>query len=245
MRNLLRQFVLRSKRYLRTNKLTKGLYKDLYALKEIPRKKRKHKNIDKAGFELISTIHKIFKEADIMYFLDFGTLLGMVREQGFIKHDLDIDIAVVINARVSSNLIKRIMAKNGFVLRYEYIFNNMNVEDSFLYKGVKVDICYYTNNDQSSRCWLFYRKPDNNYEENYFNVVEFNYSKITKVKTIKIGNTELQVPINAERVLKEKYGNNWSVPDKNWVYWKAPNAKYCNELGYRIVYNSTFAAPIN
>ena len=74
---------------------------------------------------------------------------------------------------------------------------------------------------------------------------EFNYSKITKVKTIKIGNTELQVPINAERVLKEKYGNNWSVPDKNWVYWKAPNAKYCNELGYRIVYNSTFAAPIN
>jgi len=53
------------------------------------------------GLELLSTTIKILNDLDIKYYLDFGTLIGAVREKGFIEWDDDIDISLVdeINAQ--------------------------------------------------------------------------------------------------------------------------------------------------
>jgi|GEM_PF-136232 len=238
MMEILVQFWLKIKFMLRNNPLTKGLYCWLYTqIKAKPQQAKKRKDIKRAGFELISKIHNMFKPVNVFYFVDFGTLLGMIREGDFIKHDLDIDIGVVLNGEVTVDLIRNLMQENGFLLKYEFIYNGMNVEDSFLYKGIKVDIDYYINDDLTSKCYLFYRKPDLIYEDNEFNVVELNYSKIIKTTTIEVKGIEMEIPQNVEKVLVEKYGSNWKIPDPNWVYWKAPNAKYCEEIGVRIVHN--------
>lgn len=234
--NFIQQTLVKIKSCLRTNKHTKDLYNRLYSLKEMPRKKRKQKKIQKRGFEVIDKINRIFKTAGIMYFVDFGTLLGMVREKGFIKHDLDVDIGVLINPSIGINSIRESLANNGFILKFEYVFKDMIVEDSFIYKGIKIDFCYYRNDDLFSKCWLFYRKPDFIYEDNYFSVVEIKHTKITETQTLSLYGIEMEIPINTDKILEEKYGKCWKVPDKKWVYWKAPNAVDCDEIGYCIVH---------
>ncbi|WP_158740069.1 LicD family protein [Defluviitalea raffinosedens] len=228
------------KRCLKKNKFTKELYKNLSVFKRQVITRKKRKLMQENGFEIISLIHKSFNEFRIMYFLDFGTLLGIIREKGFISHDLDIDIGVITDDRINNNFIRQILQSKGFKLKYEYIYKNEVVEDSFVYKNIKVDISYYKNDDQYSRCWLFYIDPnrgiDNKTNRDEMNVVELTYSKISETKIIKINGIEMQVPMKPEKLLEEKYGLEWTKPNKNWIYWKAPSATPCNELGYRKVY---------
>ena len=53
------------------------------------------------------------------YSLAFGTMLGAVREHGFIGHDLDIDVFVRIED-FNKNLID-CLKKAGFILKHTFI----------------------------------------------------------------------------------------------------------------------------
>lgn len=224
------------KRFLKKNKYTKTLYK---AIKQVLINSQR-KNIKKNGFEVISVIHECFDNYNINYFLDFGTLLGMIREKNFISHDLDIDIGVIVNNKADIVFLRNILMNLGFKLKYEYIFKNLTVEDSFVYKNIKIDISYYRNDNKYSRCWLFYTDSDVtiNKEDmnNNMNVVELRYSKIHETEILEINGIKMRIPKNAEKLLEEKYGKEWKKPDKSWIYWKAPSAIPCKELGYRIIH---------
>lgn len=43
--------------------------------------------------ELLTNFHQAMNEVGIPYWLEFGTLLGAVREHSFISHDFDLDVA--------------------------------------------------------------------------------------------------------------------------------------------------------
>jgi len=45
--------------------------------------------------ELLSYIVDVFDQNGIVYFLDYGTLLGCIRDESFIPWDTDIDIGVI------------------------------------------------------------------------------------------------------------------------------------------------------
>ncbi|AQS53136.1 hypothetical protein BW727_100743 [Jeotgalibaca dankookensis] len=52
------------------------------------------KAIQNYGLEILSVFHNICEANELKYILDFGTLLGAVRHQGFIPWDDDIDVAM-------------------------------------------------------------------------------------------------------------------------------------------------------
>lgn len=202
--------------------------------------KRKRKLIKKSGLKLIVTLQKLFDEySSIIFFVDFGTLLGFVREGGFINHDLDIDFGVINDTSNHSANIVGILTKIGVKHIKDYIFMGNIVEQSFIYKKIKFDICYYNQSSLNSVCYLFYTDPNSKekYEDNKMNVVQLSYSKIEGLRKLKVKDEFINVPLNTESLLEEKYGKNWKIPDKKWIYWKAPNAKPCNELGYQVVYD--------
>jgi len=58
-------------------------------------KTRKRSAIQKYGFDVLDHIHAVLEKEGIVFFLDFGTLLGIVREGRFIDHDVGLDIDVV------------------------------------------------------------------------------------------------------------------------------------------------------
>ena len=46
---------------------------------------------------LLKEIVYVLKDNDIPYYLDCGTLLGCIREKGFIEHDTDVDVATHVS----------------------------------------------------------------------------------------------------------------------------------------------------
>ena len=52
------------------------------------------RNIQLAEFDMLLAVDKVFKELKLRYYLGAGTLLGAVRDGGFIPWDDDIDLDV-------------------------------------------------------------------------------------------------------------------------------------------------------
>lgn len=201
-------------------------------------KKLKRRAIKNNGYRLIASLNDVFEAINVTYFADFGTLLGFVREGRLMSHDLDVDIGV-ITGDVSKEEVKIAMEKAGFRLYRQYIYNGDTVEDSYHFfdgkKGVKIkfDINYYENGDDYSKTWLFYWNRNWKYKKkNERHIVEMTYSRIPGVKTIKIHGMDINIPINAEQLLEEKYGPSWRVKDKTWIYWESPAAKKLDDIGY-------------
>jgi hypothetical protein len=44
----------------------------------------------------------------------------------------------------------------------------------------------------------------------------------------------INIPQNSISFLKQKYGESWETPDKNWIYWDSPSGKLLDEIGYFI-----------
>jgi len=194
------------------------------------------KNIDNALIMLKDTID-VLDELNIKYYLDFGTLLGAVRDKGFIPWDDDIDISLVDKKDYNKLpfVLKKIQNKN----RYRtYLFN---YETSLLNRKKRNEIIYNTN--------IFFTNPTNyhiakirtnkflifgrgntqmdifcKYEydnklywmaDGIFNQID---NKILKegFKKILFYNIECFIPINYDEYLSSIYGK-WQKKDKKWT----------------------------
>lgn len=69
------------------------------------------------GLIALTEIVKILVDNKIYYWVDAGTLLGIVRDGGFIENDTDIDIAVVID---NPDMLYKILQNNGYNIWYYY-----------------------------------------------------------------------------------------------------------------------------
>ena len=196
----------------------------------------KRANIQKNGLAVLEeTLEMLNNIKDVKAFADFGTLLGIVRENGLLKHDLDIDTAVLGKPNLY-RYVTMLMERNGYKLWREYIIGGKVVEQSYHYKDTKVDVNYYEYNDKGVNTWLFFRYPKTKYPNNTRNIVRMNYAMVKNVKKIDVQGHKIYVPDCAERLLEEKYGKNWRLPDKGWIYWQSPAATILDEIGYFIDY---------
>ncbi len=217
------------------NKLLLFLKKIYCKIRDKKQKENKQKKLQRYGYGLMSDLNKILDTLNVVYFIDFGTLLGIIRDNKIMDHDLDMDIGIIPDD-FSTEEIRKTLESAGFILWKQYFNGNKILEESYLYKGVKFDINYYEQTKNNSKVWLFYRKPGVQYKEGIRNIVEMTYSKITGTKKIKVKNIVVSVPLDSEKLLEEKYGKNWRIPDKNWIYWKNPAAKPIKNIGNFIVY---------
>ena len=220
---------------VRKNKFLFFLYYNVLVKYRI---KKKRKIISKYGYDLLKDIHRILNQEKIKFFIDFGTLLGMIRDNGFIKYDLDIDIGVIGESAEIVKKVKEHLINGGYIFKSQMIFKEKIVKQKFLYKQIKIDISYYEQGETTSKCYLFYIDYEANiiHPKNYFSAVQMTYDKIEGIKKYQIGDYEFNIPINTERLLEQKYGDDWTIPDSKWVYWESPSAKRCKALGFRKVY---------
>ncbi len=197
---------------------------------------KKRQNIQKNGLAVLEeTLEMLNNIKDVKAFADFGTLLGIIRENGLLKHDLDIDTAVLGRPNLY-RYVTMLMERNGYELWREYITNGKVVEQSYHYKDTKVDVNYYEYRGKGVNTWLFYRDPSRKYRNNIRNIVRMDYALVKDVKKIDVQGHKIYIPDSAEKLLEEKYGKNWRVPDKGWIYWQSPAATKLKEEGYFIDY---------
>lgn len=174
----------------------------------------------------LSSLVKTFNSSKVEYFVEFGTLLGLIREGDIIRWDDDIDISILSNEygkvmKLLEGEIVKISIETGVEWEYQtrindndnprsivLLFNNINGE--FKSFTVSITLIYFSNGNaiQPMNC-----------------LPELHYRNF---ETIKYENNEVRVPFNYIGYLEATYGD-WKTPQKNLTYG---DYKFVYEQGF-------------
>lgn len=201
----------------------KNLLKPLYyPFKEYIKNKRNEK-FRKNALSIISEFTTCLDKYNIPYTIAFGTLLGGIREKGFIKHDLDIDLAMWRDERPDN--LPQILLGAGFKLAHSFSIEDgkLGLEETYTKNGVGIDIFYFfpAVNELPYCCDFL------GYEGAVTHAVSMKkYGRVlarriempmTKERMIiDFENLQLYAPINAHELLVFRYGPDYMVPNPEW-----------------------------
>ena len=134
------------------------------------------------------------------WFVCYGTLLGLVRENSCIDKDDDIDIII---EKSNYDIIKKILIENDFKLCYDYGIKNskyiIKTKSTSDYSSIDIYMGDY-NNENVKDLW------------NKLTIKDC-YSD-TENKTFiekKWNGQNIYYPNNYERILINRYGNDWKI----------------------------------
>ncbi|MBR5451684.1 MAG: hypothetical protein IKV36_01680 [Clostridia bacterium] len=235
-----RVFINKVKDFFRENKLTSAAFRFLKNIRkrdEAKRKQQKRETLQKNGIALVHLIQDLLAEE--FFHFDMGTLLGIIREGRLLGHDIDVDIALHIKGKEGVTRIREVLESKGCQLNSSFCVDEIGVvEDSFYVMGIKFDVAYYFEKEDKDVTYLMYKNPYNPPQDGFFNVVELSCSPIRELTQVDFGGKMINVPKESEKYLAERYGENWRIPDKNYIYWKGPSTKPTDYIGRKTTYNS-------
>ena len=105
-------------------------------------KKKRNALFRKNGLNVLKTFDACMTKNNIPYTLAFGSMLGAVREHGFIKHDLDMDVAIW--AEDYTPELREQLASFGFSLVHEMTVDDgqSGREETYELEGVQIDVFF-------------------------------------------------------------------------------------------------------
>lgn len=224
------------KKFLRNFILTRHIYLFLHELFHGFRSTRHkfilRKTLQQNGEETVRAIQEMLDSTGVFFFFDMGTLLGIIREGRLLRHDMDIDVAVFTEDASQKESLKQTLLAKGCTLRYSYSVEELGVvEDSFVYNDIKFDINYFSEVNGMDVCYLMYTDPNKGYPVGKMSVVQLMTPHISALKKIDFGGCMINVPEDPEKYLAARYGENWRIPDKNYIYWKGPSTSPTDYIG--------------
>lgn len=177
------------------------------------------------GLKVIEEFDKVLTDNSIPYILFFGSLLGAIREHGFIKHDLDLDVAIW-NEDYSDEITK-CLERSGFKLTKSILVDGGKFarEETYEKEGIGIDIFYlypYSETDGYVCCFRNYpdclnfehsiHKHGGLYAVQYYFPIKKRISRISFEDKL-----NLPIPENAHEIMRCIYGNSYMIPQPNRV----------------------------
>lgn len=159
--------------------------------------------------DMLKNIIKIFEKHELNYWLDWGSLLGLIREGKLIRFDTDLDFGIFLN-----DLDKIKNMKSDFdEIGYNLCITNCS-------GGCFPKIYYSQKNNLYADIWLW------DYVEDSLRLMKVNeeYSKINRVpkyfyenlETIEFNDIKIKIPSNIEKYLEFRFGKDWRIPDRHF-----------------------------
>lgn len=181
--------------------------------------RRRHEacmRLQRYGWEILERVDIALKNADSGYFVDYGTLLGLVREKGFIRHDDDIDFSLPYG-RLSAKDLLEIMLKNGFKFMRAFVWRGNVTEITFLYKRIEVDFFYVFREKGGPNFSLIYDLFSVEGEEHVARkITRLEKPDVMDVALMGIQGMKVPIPCAVTEFLQYSYGSNWNTPVKNY-----------------------------
>lgn len=207
------------KKALKSYALGKMIYPFIqrsYQMVALPLKRRR---LQSYGGVVLHRLHTLLSNAKIDYYADWGSLLGIVREGGFIRHDDDIDLTIV-DKNVNPRLLLKLLLEHEFHFIHAIEIDKRLVEFSVSWKKLSIDFFFRIPVEQDGMvgiCDVYYN-PNIQYEnpnQNNYRVWYFAEEVSTKIIDFKGG--DVRIPENPESILEFEYGSDWRSPISGWV----------------------------
>lgn len=153
------------------------------------------------GGDFLSDLYEASHEIGIRPFLMWGTLLGCVREGGFLARDRDIDIGILHSDYLKKDDLVSAMKRRGYVVRYDAPYKLSLVRtDHFL----KMDIDVFYPWKGAMICATAY--------DGRVLGASFPKGSFDELQEVRfVGNPRVLIPASPERVLEAAYGD-WRTP---------------------------------
>ena len=201
----------------------RGLLKPLYYFFYKDRKNKElKKRMQNNGLKILSEFHECLTSHNIPYTLAFGTLLGAIREHGFIKHDFDIDTFMWIDDYNSS--VNDYLIDAGFTMLHSFKIEDgkYGLEQTYEKEGVHIDIFFiYPPVENLPYCCDFLPMEFSSYVtcmkvHGFVQARRLEMPFIKERRIEKFEGLDLYVPANSEELLTYRYGDDYMVPNPNW-----------------------------
>lgn len=195
-----------------------------------PRRRRK---MAKYGIPMLQHIDAAMKAAGKPYTLIYGSLLGAVREKGFIPHDCDVDVAIWADEDYSA--VWQALEAAGFSRRRGITVDGgaFGKEETWKWNSIHVDFFYFFPDGKGG--WYgteFY--PQDGCKGWKDSIEKFGGLKVLKTLLpitksthyVPFENIEMPVMDCAMDFVVDYYGPGWRVPDPTFVYPRKGETNY-------------------
>lgn len=166
------------------------------------------------GLKICQKIHDVLTDRGCKYFADHGTLLGLIRENGMIAHDTDMDFSIPPDQSLKA--VVAALTQDGFSIVHGFSINGAVEEVTVGYEGLTMDFfkCHLIGDYLGH--YVFVTKYDPK-TGNYLGVMahERKRPSLKGLETKMFGpdhDVQVSIPVNAIEYLTASYGN-WQVPD--------------------------------
>lgn len=203
------------KKVLKSCRLGKLLYpivQRIYKIFNIPKKRRL---LQRNGLEILRVLDSTLHDLNIEYFVDYGTLLGVIREGGFIKTDDDIDITIC-NPEVDARMLVRQLLERGFEFIHALEYQGKTRLFSMSWRGTSVDFYLRDWSEDRAEYWIYgiYFDPHLVYPGEEWNSCRRICYPLSMVpERFQFKGIIISIPHGAEDHLKFEYGVDWRIPD--------------------------------
>ena len=223
-------------------KFLKKLFMPIYSRYKTKINDNRRHYFNEFGLEVLKDFDAALYNNGIKYFTFAGTLLGAIREHGFIKYDMDIDVAM-FNDDYSPDLDK-VLHEAGFELMhyFEVDAGLKGRELTYVKNKVTIDIFFIYSDDKYSTYQCDFRPVpgtasfDESMKKNGRVIVRRNEFPVSRdILRIPFESIYINVPRNYDEWLKSRYGERYMIPDPdfqdkennpNMYLWSGVNAIY-------------------
>lgn len=194
-------------------------------------KQKKLEYINNAFKKEAVDVLKLYSDAmfsnGLVFWLDYGTLLGYYREHDFIKHDFDLDTGAWFE---DHQRIKNVLENAGFErVKYYYLKHRDGVEECYKHKDydTTIDVFYYFNENNRSYCYSFLplvsmTKKCHLNKEQPSRARKWSFETINPIPA-EFKGVKVFVPDNTAQYLASTYGDTFMTPIPNFPVKGRPN----------------------
>lgn len=188
----------------------------LYRLYSVPRRRR---ILKRYGAETLAELARQFKKHGIPGYAAYGTMLGFVRDNGFIPHDDDVDVAILPNSEWNSaRVLECFLAEEGFSYVFGFKYDDELVEFKLMYHKIPIDFFFPRKIGDQFGTHGFYYEANACYPTPQHNTAKlFKEPQVKGIMLKQVLGVDFPIPQNYEEVLEGMYGKNWRIPDAAWV----------------------------